>query len=153
MGMAITESDNGTKEEVKKQIILISKEMEQEIADELQSIMENLVLPRAIELCPKDTGALASSITLTGGAIQKSANVAGDFYECSIGAGDPNVINPKSGKGTDEYAYLIEEGHFLKNGQFYQVAFLEDALAEFQAELENAVFTALQQLVEESGSG
>lgn len=112
-----------------------------EITDELDLIMEQ-VKQTAIELCPKDTGALASSISLEGGAISEG----NDFYYASIYAGSPDIVNPKTGKGTDEYALYVEEGHMIGNTFWEGSHFLEQAMMMFEGELEAAVSRALAEL-------
>lgn len=113
----------------------------EEISNELDSIMLQ-IQQLAIELCPKDSGALASSISLTGGAISSGS----DFYEGSIYAGSPDIAN-KEGVATSEYALFVHDGHVLRNGDFYSgVPFLTDAIAAFENELEACVEKALREL-------
>jgi hypothetical protein len=98
----------------------------------------------AIELCPKETGALASSISLEGGAIS-SGN---DFFEAQIFAGSEDIVNPISGKPTSEYADLIESGHLMRDNTFWEgCPFLEDAMMAFESEIEACVTKALSQLL------
>jgi hypothetical protein len=119
----------------------IREGLEEEITNELDSIMQQ-VKDLAISLCPKDTGALASSISLESGAIS-----SGDFYGSQIYAGSEDIINPISGKPTSEYAGLVHEGHALRDGSFYEgTPFLTDALSAFENELEECVSRALKEL-------
>jgi len=128
--------------EVKRQLEEIRDELCEQITNELDAIMEQIKAD-AILLCPVDTGSLRSSISLTGGAI----SVGNDFYEASIYAGDPSIINPKSGKGTDEYAELVESGHALRDGTFWEGSgFLSQAMMMHEAELESAVDRAMKEL-------
>jgi len=105
-----------SEERVKAQLAEIRDGLCEEIINELDSIMQK-VLASAIELCPKDTGALASSINLEGGAISQG----NDFYEANIYAGSDDIINYKTGKATSEYAQYVEDGH----GTYEGVPFLE----------------------------
>ena len=131
---------------VKMQLIeelgLLRDEICEKITDELDAIMEQ-VKQTAIFLCPKDTGALASSISLTGGAI----SFGSEFYQASISAGDESIVNPISGKPTSEYAELVESGHVMRDGMFWSgVPFLEDAMAAFENELSACVDRAMKEL-------
>lgn len=121
--------------------------LEEEIRLELEAVMQK-ILADAISLCPKDTGALASSISLESGVIS-----AGDFAGYQIFAGSPDIINPKSGKPTSEYASMVHDGHALPNGSFYEgVPFLEEAIMLHFEELERAVERALKELGENEPS-
>ena len=131
MGMTetIDEDFHAQKHFVMAQLAQIRDELCEQITNELDSIMLQ-VQQLAIEYCPKDTGALASSISLSGGAISAGSN----FYEASISAGDPNILNPISGQPTALYALFVHDGHALPNGMFYEgVPFLADAMAAFEA--------------------
>lgn len=144
MGMKVTIDDDfhRQKHEAMAQLALIRDSLCEQIINELDAIMEQ-VKADAISLCPKDTGALASSINLTGGAISSSSN----FYEASIYAGDENIINPKTGKPTSEYAQLVEEGHEMRDGSFWEGSeFLSQAMQMHEAELEACVDRALKEL-------
>jgi len=133
---------------VQNQLARINDGLEGAVAQELQEIMLQ-VQQLAVELCPKETGALASSISLEGGAISASN---GDFYECNIYAGSPDIVNPISGKPTSDYAMLVHDGHLMKNNVFWDgEPFLEEAMMAFEPELETAVNKALASLT--SGNG
>lgn len=110
--------------------------LESEVTLELDSVMEQ-VKQTAIELCPKDTGSLASSIGLENGVIS-----AGDFYGANIYAGSEDVVNPKTGKATSEYAMLVHDGH----GNYEGVPFLVEALMFYENELEACVSRALKEM-------
>ena len=130
-------------EVVRDQLGKISDNLEGAVAQELQEIMLQ-VQQLAVELCPKETGALASSISLEGGAISASN---GDFFDCSIYAGSEDVVNPISGKPTSEYAMLVHDGHMMRDGDFWEgVPFLEEAMMTFEPELEACVNKALASL-------
>jgi hypothetical protein len=130
---------------VMNQLKTINDDLESQVAQELQEIMES-VRDLAIEYCPKETGALASSISLETGTIS-----SGDFYGCSLYAGSENIVNPISGKPTSEYALLVHDGHMMRDGTFWEgEPFLEDAMMAFESELEAAVGKALQEIIKDS---
>jgi hypothetical protein len=119
----------------------LPEELEEQIRIELDAVMQR-VLEASISLCPKSTGALASSISLESGVIS-----AGDFYGCNISAGDPSIVNPVSGKPTSEYAMLVHDGHVMRDGSIYEgVPFLEEALMMYEEEIEACVDRALSEL-------
>lgn len=120
------------------QLSEIRDNIESELKAELDAIMQK-VLAMAIEICPKDTGALASSISLENGVISAS-----DFYGSSIYAGDENIINPKTGVPTSEYAGLVHDGH----GNYEGVPFLAESLMFYEEQLASAVEKALKSLGE-----
>jgi hypothetical protein len=139
--ISISETDNGTKQNVIRTLEEIRDNLEPAIAQELEAVMQK-VLETAIELCPKDTGSLASSISLESGTIE-----SGDFYGCSIFAGNEGIVNPVTGKPTSEYAQLVHDGHVLRDGTIYEgVPFLTEALMMYEDELESAVSRALSEL-------
>lgn len=151
MGMTVTIDENfhQQKHEAMAKLATIRDEIEDELRAELDAIMEK-VKEAAISLCPADTGALRSSISLDSGTIQ-----AGDFYGNSIYAGDESIINPKTGKSTAEYAQLVHDGHAMRDGTFWEgIPFLVEALLMYETELEDAVNRALKALgaVEPSAS-
>ena len=142
MGITWDKEKFEQEEEVKRQLEKIRDELCEQISNELDAIMER-VKADAIMMCPKDTGALASSISTEGGVTGSSST----FYEASIFAGDPSIINPKSGKSTAEYAELVESGHALRDGTFWEGSeFLSQAMQMHEAELEEAVNRALAEL-------
>jgi hypothetical protein len=128
--------------EVKRQLEEIRDGLCEEITNEIDAIMEK-VKQTAIMMCPKVTNALASSISLTGGAISAGSM----FYEASISAGDESIVNPISGKPTSEYAELVESGHVMRDGMFWSgIPFLEDAMMAFEDELSACVEKGLKEL-------
>jgi hypothetical protein len=144
MGMTVTidEDFHRQKHEAMAQLAQIRDGLEESVRAELDAIMQK-VKEAAISFCPKETGALASSITLDNSGVVQ----AGDFYGNSISAGDPSIKNPISGKGTDEYALFVHDGHAMPNGYFYEgVPFLVEALLMYESEIENAVDRALKEL-------
>ena len=132
------ESENAVRDQLER----LTDNLEGAVSAELMEIME-MVKDLAVELCPKETGALASSISLESGSIS-----SGDFFNASIYAGSPDIINPISGKPTSEYAQLVHDGHALRNGTFFEgEPFLEDALMAYEGDIEEAVTKALSQLL------
>jgi hypothetical protein len=131
---AVEMRDNETIEQCITQYETIPADLIAQIQIELDAIWEN-VKATAVMLCPKDTGALAESITLESeggsGAIEVGGISAdGDFYSNSISAGSADVINPKTGEPTDLYALFVHDGHAMPNGMFYSgVPFLVDAVS------------------------
>ena len=148
MGMSIEESDNGTKQRTIEEFKEIPKELEETIAQELDDIWQK-IYNLAIELCPKDTGALASSIELEsegGSGVIGVSGISGDFYTGSIYAGNDEIINPKSGRATSEYALFVHDGHAIGDMFYEGVAFLADAVAAYQTELDAAVDRAMNEM-------
>ena len=145
-----SKQDEAEAHAVKMQIINDLENIRDGIEDALSAELAKIMLQvqqLAIEMCPKDTGSLASSISLEGGSLEKSAGP--DFYEQSIFAGSEGVVNPKTGVPTSTYALMVHDGHSMPDGGFYEgVPFLSDALAAFEGELESAVQKALVQLTE-----
>lgn len=113
----------------------------QEITDELDNLM--LEAQRiAYDMCPKDTFALANSITIGSGVISSGS----DFYNATLGAGD-ETINWKTGKMTAEYALYVHDGHVMPNGEFWEgVPFLMDGMNYIESQLEACVNRALAEL-------
>lgn len=141
MTVGIFETDNGTKKRTIEELTEIRDSLEESVRAELDAIMQS-VLATAIDLCPKDTGALASSISLENGVIS-----SGDFYGCSIYAGSEDIINPKTGKPTSEYALMVHDGHVMPNGEFWEgMPFLDMAFAQYEGELQACVDKALSEM-------
>ena len=148
--IGITESDDGTKGRTKQEVQDISDNLPEAIAHELDIVWQK-IRDLAIDLCPKETGALASSIELESeggsGTISATSTSGGDFYSNSIFAGNDDVVNPISGKPTSEYAILVHDGHMMKDGMFWEgVPFLTEAVAAYEDELDAAVDRALDEL-------
>jgi hypothetical protein len=150
--IGITETDNGTKQRTIQDYEDIRDNLESTIAQE-HDIVWQAIKDLAIDLCPKETGALASSIELESeggsGAIgqnKTTSTVGGDFYSNSIYAGNGSVINPISGKSTAEYALFVHDGHMIGDIMWEGVPFLTEAVAAYEDELEAAVNRALDEL-------
>lgn len=163
MGIAIYETDDGTKEKLIVNIAEIQTELPQEIAAELEKIWYEIWMD-AIDFCSKtmDTGALASSINvieggmIIGGGMGMSRTprepIGNWIFDRSIIAGDVSIINPKTGKSTALYAEWIHDGHMMRNGSFWEGnPFLQDALDAHEAELEAVVDRALHELELDKG--
>ncbi len=121
------------------------------VAEELDAVWQ-LIRDKAIELCPKESGALASSIELESeggsGAVSATSAYQGQtIYENAIYAGNDSTFNFE-GQPTSQYADLVESGHMLPNGDFWEgTPFLEDAVDFYDSELEAAVGRALDELL------
>jgi hypothetical protein len=147
MSLVLREEGGEGKTLFKKWIEGLSDEIEDEVSAELDSVLE-LIKNAAIEMCPKDTGALASSITIGNTGIVS----AGDFYGNSISVGSEDVINPKTGISTAFYASLVHDGHAMRNGEFWEgIPFLDEAMLMYFEELERAVDRALKEVAEKEG--
>ena len=160
MAVAVEMTDDGTIIQVEETIETINERLPEYVAEELADVWQ-LIKAEAIELCPKDTGALASSIRLEseggGGGIYKDfqpvqisgtgGGVGTDFYSDTIFAGDANIINPKSHEPTDLYALFVHDGHLMRDGTMYEGSFfLERAVAKYENEIDEAVDRALSEL-------
>jgi len=142
--MSTSISDDGTILDTELSLQEIRDNIEAEVALELEAIWEQ-IKDLAIELCPKETGALASSIMTEDEGGSGAINVmGGEFYSSSISAGSEAIVNPITGKSTAEYALFVHDGHAMPDGMFYEgVAFLADAVAAYEAELEACVDKAM----------
>jgi hypothetical protein len=125
--------------------------MQQEIIAELDAVW-SAIKDLAIDLCPKESGALASSIELESeggsGTAGVGAPVQGaEFYSNAIYAGNDSTCNFE-GQLTSQYAVAVHEGHMLPNGDFWEgCPFLEDALDAYESELDSAVDMAMSELL------
>ena len=120
------------------------------ISDELDAIFEK-IRDLAIDLCPKESGALASSIELQseGGSGRTGVSATtqgGEFYQNAVYAGNDETFNGQ-GQPTSQYVLAVHDGHVLPNGDFWEgTPFLEDAYSEYENELNEAVDRAMQNL-------
>lgn len=103
----------------------------------------------AVQLCPVQSGALASSIELEneGGSgktgVQGSVMQGGVIYENAIYAGNDLTFN-FDGQPTSQYVLAVHDGHMLPNGDFWEgTPFLEDALDYYESELDAAISRAI----------
>jgi hypothetical protein len=149
MAMSVEVTDSGTMIQTELTMEEIRRNIEMEVASQLDIIWIQ-ILGAAVELCPKETGALASSIRLESesgyarGAIGVAGIAGEEFYSNSIYAGRFDVINPVTGEPTDLYALFVHDGHALPNGGFYEgVPFLAEAVEEYQSELDACVDRAM----------
>jgi hypothetical protein len=146
MGMEIT--DRGSIDLVELQFLYLQENMNEAIAAELDSIWQQ-IKELAIEMCPKETGALASSIELEnegGSGRMGVSQTSGEFYSNAIFAGNDSTFNAE-GHPTSQYVVPVHEGHRLPNGMFWEgTPFLTDALDAYDAELQAAVSTALAEM-------
>lgn len=124
--------------EVKEQLETIRDNLEPEVAAELARIML-MVQQLAIEMCPKRSGALASSISLEGGTLEKSAGA--DFFETSIYAGNDEIFNSQ-GQPTSQYALFVHDGTSEQPPQ----EFLTNAIDAFSDEINACVAKAMREM-------
>ncbi|MGA3110581.1 MAG: hypothetical protein ABSE15_00930 [Candidatus Bathyarchaeia archaeon] len=118
------------------------------VAEELDAVWA-LIRDKAIELCPKESGALASSIELEseGGSGAVSASQGATIYENAIYAGNDSTFN-FDGQPTSQYAQAVHDGHMMADGSFWEgVPFLEDALDAYESELDSAIDRAMSELL------
>lgn len=147
--MACTITDDGTIERTELNIMEVRDNIATEVALRLDEVWIQ-IKAAGIEFCPKESGALASSIEIENqggsGAIGVSGMAGGDFYSSSIFAGNEDIINPRTGKATAEYALFVHDGHAMPNGGFYEgVPFLTDAVDMYQDELDACVNRAMSE--------
>lgn len=148
--IGIEESDGGTKRKVGETMKKMEKDITEETKAELEAIW-SLIEQAAIDLCPKDTGALASTVKSSEGGGEGTISASTDIFNKSLIAGDDGVINPKTGKPTSAYAGLIHDGHAMRDGTMWEgVPFLVEALLMYEGELEAAVDKAVQNIQEGS---
>jgi len=120
------------------------------VCDELDAVWQK-IRDMAIDLCPKESGALASSIELEneGGSGRTGVSATtqgGMFYSNSIFAGNDETFNSQ-GQSTSQYVLAVHDGHLLPNGEFFEgTPFLTDAVDAFEDELNQIVDRALAQL-------
>lgn len=146
--MSTSISDDGSMQDVEMSLQEIRDNIAQQVALELDIIWEQ-IKDLAIELCPKETGALASSVEIENeggsGAIMVSGISGGEFYNSSIFAGNFATSNAQ-GEPTALYALFVHDGHAMPDGSFYEgVPFLEDAVAAYQNELDSCVDRAMSE--------
>ena len=118
------------------------------VAEELDAVWQ-LIRDKAIELCPKESGALASSIELEseGGSGMVSASQGATIYSNAIYAGNDETFN-FGGEPTSQYAQAVHDGHMMADGSFWEgVPFLEDALDAYESELDSAINRAMSEML------
>jgi len=137
--------------ETQQDIRTLRDEFPDQVCEELDNIWAQ-IKDKAIELCPKESGALASSIELQseGGSGRTGVSATtqgGIIYENAIYAGNDQTFN-FDGQPTSQYAQLVHDGHLMRDGStwFEGVSFLEDAVDAFEDELNSVVDKALSEL-------
>jgi len=149
--VVIEESDGGTKALMKKKLKKMKESVDQAIAGELNLVWAN-ILNDAIRFCPKETGALASTIKIIEGmlgGLGMGRMVGKAVFDRTIIAGDATIINPKSGIPVI-YASWVHDGHIMPDGTFWGgIPFLTEALANNEGDLMKAVERALKRLGKE----
>jgi len=148
MCIAVSETKRGMFE-AQSDIMEIRDSMNDEVSNALDEIWQK-IKDLAIELCPKESGGLASSVELESeggsGKISGTATQGGEFYHNSIFAGNDSTFN-FSGQPTSQYAQSVHDGHLMANGEFWEgTPFLEDAVDAYESELDAAVNNALNSL-------
>jgi len=147
----VFESDSGTKRKTRDKIEEVSEDLVEEVREKLEILVDQIV-EDAIALCPKDTGALASSIQKgEGGTL--TASEPNTIIDVVISAGDPSIINPKTGIPTSNYVNFVHDGHAFKGGRgmYFGVPFLVEAIMLHEDEIEELVDKALQELMSRGG--
>lgn len=148
--IGIEESDNGTKDRTKREIQDVSDNLPDTIKEELRAIWET-IRDTAEDLCPKESGALASTIEVVEGAdaggVSATSLTGQEIANFTIVAGSDDVVNPRTGRPTSEYAIWVHDGHLMTDGRMWEgVPFLTEALLMYEEELEAAVDKALSEL-------
>jgi len=147
--MSLSETKKGMFE-VEQDIRTLRDDFPDAVCAELDEIWMQ-IRDKAIELCPKESGALASSIELESeggsGTVGSGATTQGGvIYENAIYAGNDETFNFE-GQPTSQYALSCHDGHMLPNGDFWEgTPFLEDAVDAFEDELNSIVDKALSSL-------
>lgn len=153
MSVELTEKAVG-KEELISTLERYRKELDDGtvVRQKLNMLIDKIV-DEAIARCPKVTGTLASTIR----AVQGAAGLFGggmkafSIYDMSIVAGDPSVINPKSGRPCN-YAEWVHDGHPTKSGGFVVgQPFLTEAMMMYENEIDRVVDEALKKIGKMSG--
>ena len=140
MVIALTETDDGTKEKTQRELSQIKKKLPHESRQKFDEIMEK-VLMTALQLVPIDTGALASSIRIVEGALGGASGNIKEvlIFDKTIIAGDEMLINPKTGKPVN-YAMYVHDGYSLPDGGWKDgTYFLTMAISQHYQELEEAI--------------
>jgi len=136
--------------ECQNDIRTIRDEFPDAVCAELDDIWAQ-IKDKAIELCPKESGALASSIELEseGGSGKTGVSATtqgGEFYRNAIYAGNDETFN-FDGQPTSQYVLAVHDGHVLPNGDFFEgTPFLEDAVDSFEDQLNSIVDNVLNSL-------
>ncbi len=119
-----------------------------QVAEELDAVWQ-LIREKAVDLCPKESGALASSIELEseGGSGTVSASQGATIYENAIFCGNDSTFNFE-GQPTSQYAQAVHDGHMTASGEFWEgTPFLEDALDAYESELDLTVQRGLSEVL------
>ena len=147
MCMSLSETKKGMWE-TEQDLRTLRDDLPTQIALELDEIWQK-IKDEAISRCPKESGALASSIELEsegGSGVTGATGNGATIYQNAIYAGNDSTFN-FSGEPTSQYAQSVHDGHMLPNGDFWEgTPFLEDALDAYESELDAAVDAAMQNL-------
>ena len=146
--MSLSETKKGLWE-TQEDIRTLRDDLNDAVCAELDEIWSK-IRDLAIDLCPKESGALASSIEIESeggsGAIGRGGGRQGEFYSNSIWAGNNETFN-FDGQPTSQYAQAVHDGHLMPNGDWWEgTPFLEDAVDAYEDELNSAVDRAMSEI-------
>jgi len=152
MVVVVEETDDKTKRKTFEALAKMREEFRKGlvISKELDKVWRK-IKNDAMAICPKDTGALASTIRIRKIPIGTAAGAFARMkqfmiFDRSIIAGDITKTNPKSGKPVD-YASWVHDGHKMKDGRMWNgIPFLTLAIGKNDAELNDAIKRALRKL-------
>jgi len=131
--IGLQETDSGTKDMVKYSLTKGQREMIDKWYDSLTEIWDK-ILEEAIMECPIDTGTLVSTIRIVDNAGPPfGGQKAITIYDTSIVAGDPFVINPKTGRPCD-YACFTENNFVVSNPKVYSIPELQEGIKVYSFE-------------------
>jgi len=135
-----------SEEQLRESLEQIRDSLEEAVASELDAVWQK-IKDLAVELCPKESGALASSIELGSESGRLTVSQGNEFYSNSISAGNDSTFN-REGQPTSQYAVPVHDGHLLPNGMFWEgTPFLTDAIDQYESELQSAIDRALSDII------
>ena len=120
MCFSLSETKRGVWE-TQEDIRIVRDELPDAVAAELDDIWQQ-IKDMAIDLCPKESGALASSIELQSEGGSGKLGISGqngEFYHNAIYAGNDETFNFE-GQPTSRYVLAVHDGHTLPNGDFWE---------------------------------
>ena len=161
--IGIEEDDNGSKKALADSLSASQTQLVEDAQSKLDEVWDK-IYETALMLCPVDTGTLLSTIKIVQGDSGtpegssytpegSGGEEAITIYDSTIMAGDESVINPKSGMPCI-YAQWVHDGHLTRGGTITEPQpFLEDAILEHEAELDEAINDMMDAIGAESGGG
>ncbi len=159
MVAGIEEDDDGTKQGIVDSLNETNEKLIEEAQEKLSAVWQK-ILDTAIMLCPIDTGTLQSTIRLIegdstpegasytpeGGGGEKAVTI----FNGTIIAGDENITKPDGSPCI--YAEWVHDGHFDRSGRWVEgQPFLEEAILEHEAELDEAINEVMDAIGAEQG--